>query len=240
VTDVLDPTAVALPDLGELPDIGLDTELTNDSQPFLGVMVSDQYEPNFNKTGYQWSYLVRPVDFALKGDTGCFFGRSGSISTNPVSKMGMILKAFKEVRGKEKTKVGKGELVGFTAIWIRRTVSFARPDGTSVDSTLLIPVREATEEEKARAAGVSQVAQDGAAVQAGTPAPSVDLSDQDVVAILGVIAGKTPSEFQMAAISSPLSPDLMNLVLNGKALDILKSKELATLDESGRVVALPF
>lgn len=238
MTDALDPTTVALPDLGDIPDIGLDTEMTNDSQPFLGVVVADQYEPNFNKNGWQWSYLVRPVDFVLQGETGCFFGRCPA-STNPESKMGLTLKEFRKVRGKSPTKVGKGELIGFAAVWIRRTVPITRQDGTTLDMKLLLPVRLPTDEEAARASGASQVAQEGASarpVAAPAPAPAVDLSDSDIDAIIAVIAGKTPAEFQMACITSPLPPNLMNLVLNGKALEILKVKGAVAMDKSGRVV----
>jgi hypothetical protein len=237
VVDTLDPTAVSGMNLGDLPDIGLDTELNTDSQPFLGVLVIDQYEPNYNKDGWQWHFGVRPIDFAVKGETGCFHAKA-NISTSPQSKMGMMLKAFSTVRGKEKTRIGKGELLGFTAVFIRRTVDFGTaPDGTARTAQVILPVRKATEEEAARAAGAASVSQENAAVQAGTPTTPAELSDADIKAISDVIVGKTPAEFQMAALTSGLSADLMSLVLSGKALSILTEKGIVSVGDEGKIVA---
>lgn len=63
---------------------------------------------------------------------------------------------------------------------------------------------------------------------------SFDESQQ--AAILQVIEGKTQPEFQMAALTSGLAPDLMNAILSGTALAFLKQAGKVELDESGRVV----
>lgn len=237
MTEQFDPTAVTGLNLGEIPDIGLDTELNNDSAPFLGVVVIDEYQPNRAKDGWEWHLGVRPVDFALRSDDNpfrCFHANAG-ISVKKNSKMGAMLEAFGTTRGKGKTKVGKNELLGYTAIFVRRTLTWSNRDGSSIEARVIIPVRAATDEELARATNLDQ-SQGPSAVPTVAPAPApAELSDEALQAILAVIDGKTAQEFQMAAITSGLAPDLMSLVLSGKALEILKGKGLVAIGPDGKV-----
>jgi hypothetical protein len=241
----LDPTAAALPDLGAIPDISLDTELVDESQPYLGVIVLDEYQPNYNKDGYQWTLGIRPIDFAVKGELACFFSRN-NISTTPTSKMGITLKAFQAVFGKDKLPVGRKHLVGRIGVFVNRNVSFGMgDDGQERKARVTIPVRKANDEETARAQGVSDAVKAGHVIvnptdsdgPASTPTPAAptSFSEDDLGKMAAVISGKTPAEFQMAALSSGLPPHLMNALLSGAGLKALTEAGKAELFE-GRVV----
>jgi hypothetical protein len=178
------------------------------------VIVLDEYQPNYNKDGYQWVMGVRPLDFVVKGELACFFSRCG-ISTNPSSKMGMTLKAFQLVFGKEKKPIGRGHLRGRVGIFVNRNVSFGlAPDGSERKARVTLPVRKADESEEARASGIAQAILSGQPMPeaaastdaAGAPPTNIAYDDEQIAAILAVIEGKTPSEFQMAALTSGLAP----------------------------------
>lgn len=247
-TDLADPTVASssLPDPSLIPDITLDTELVDESQPFLGVIVLDEYQPNYNKDGYQWVLGVRPVDFVVKGELACFFCRA-AINTSPASKMGIVLGAFQKVYGREKQPIGRGHLRGRIGVFVNRNVSFGTaPDGSERKARVTIPVRRANDEEIARAQPIADAILAGQAIAEHAPAQAPALpptfTDDQLRAMLSVVEGKTPSEFQLAAISSGLEPPLLNAILSGAALTALKAANLIALDDDGRVtsLAVPF
>ncbi len=238
--EAFDPTTIPL-DLGAIPDINLNADLKDESPPYLGVVVVDEYQPNYNKDGYQWTLGIRPVDFVLRGEQACYFSR-GNISTNPNSKMGMMLKAWQTVFGKSKQPVGRGHLRGTIGVFVNRNVSFGiADDGQERKARVTLVVRKADEAETLRAQGISQavlagqVLPDGSAPATPTAPAAAAFTDDDLRAMLAVVQGKTPQEFQMAALSSGLAPNLLNAVLSGGALAVLKKDGLVVQDTEGRV-----
>lgn len=226
--------------------INLDSELTDESQPYLGVIILDEYQPNVNKDGWEWVMGVRPIDFTLKGEYGCFFNRAKP-TTQKNSKMGIVLGSLQKSWGKMGHPAGKGFLRGRVGVFVNRNVSFGMGnDGTEIKARVIVLVRKPTPEEEARAQGIVD------AIKSGRPLPSSEgveaatataadllptsFDESQQAAILQVIEGKTQPEFQMAALTSGLAPDLMNAILSGTALAFLKQAGKVELDESGRVV----
>jgi hypothetical protein len=231
VTEVLDPIATTNP--FELPDdIFLDHDIVDESQPYLGVIILDEWQPNRAGNGYEWHLYVRPIDFIVKGELACFFNRA-KISTSANSKMMRTLDALQKVFGKSKQPIGKKHLVGKIGVFVNRQISFGiGDDGTEIKSRVILAVRKATDEETARAQATADAVMAGnLAPSGGTSAPiagynpqpqAPSFSESDLDAMFAVVEGKAPQEYQMAALGSGLPAPLMNAVLSGAAVKALK------------------
>lgn len=204
-----------------------------EEEPFLGQVVTDEVRPG--KWNPQLCIAVRPVDFQLKGKTGAFHEFYG-LSAAKRSKMGAFLLALQENKITPKgTPVGKGALVGLVCWWVKRDIKFGKSQTGEpiVAEGVLIPVKPASEEEKARAAI------EGVAAQVQTPA-TLDWTPEQAEAVLTAVDGLAPKDFQKAVLTkgseaSKLPRELKQAILSGAALSYLRDAGLATVDDEGKV-----
>lgn len=207
---------------GDPFDISLDpTQFTNDSAPFLGVVTIDQTVPGGSitnndgtqrETGPQWQLGVRPVHFALQGETGAYLTWA-SPSTKKNSKISAIIKAMAALPTvfPKTMKIAKGQMVGITCWWVRRDIEF----GNMTARNVLVPIREASDTE-IEEAGESLRGTGVVAAQAH------EYTDEEKTLLVGTISGKTMEDAQLAAAKSRNLPQALKAaVLSGEAITSL-------------------
>ena len=247
MTDTLTSTASGQPYTPPDFDLDLDTSgMSTDSAEFLGVIMCDEFTPS-NRGGHQWHLGVRPVDYALQGKTGMWQSWY-EVTKNKRSKLGMALDAMAGVFPKT-TKIGKGELLGKCAIWVRRDIEFGKDKDNKpiVAEGVLIPIRLADAAEQARADAAQQggwpvpgkqngVASSPASAGTGAAPSAVSLSDEDRDAVLDLIVGKTAAEAQMAAVQAELPGNVKAGLVAGTLFNQLAEEGHISVDAAGKIV----
>jgi hypothetical protein len=207
----------------DLFDIAIDpSQFSNDSAPFLGIIVIDQIVPagtftnddgTTRETGPQWQLGVRPVHYALDGETGAY-PTWFTPSTKTNSKMAAIITAMSKLPTvfPKTMKVGRGQLIGVVCHWVRRDMQFGR----NLSRNVLIPIKEATEDEIEDAH--QSIQNLGIA-----PAPtSESYTDEEKATLLQFLSGKTTEEAMVAAAKARgLAQKIRADILSGDAITAL-------------------
>lgn len=207
---------------GDPFDISLDpTQFTNDSAQFLGIVTIDQTVPggtvtnndgSTRETGPQWQLGVRPVHFALQGETGAYLTWF-TPSTKKNSKIAAAIKAMSALPTvfPKGLKVAKGQLVGIVCWWVRRDLEF----GSQIARNVLVPIREASDEDITEASDSIR----GTGVVA---TPTSSYSDEDKAVLIGALSGRTMEDAQLAAAKSRNIPQALKAaILSGDAVTSL-------------------
>lgn len=245
MTDTQDVAGVAR----ELPRINLGVKL-EEGQKVLCEVVADQWEPG--KYGEQLHIALRPLAYELRGQTGTYHEWYG-VSTNKRSKMGALIEALKFTFGTNNPEtnapynLGYGEFKGKICWWIRKEMSFGRDkdSGSQIKSEVWIPAGKASREDVEKAEqdrATSGATNDVNGQTSGTINPdavvqtrSLDLSADDIEAVITHYQGKTAKEATRTVIRSTLSQEAKNAVMSGGALDYLLAQGLVTLGTDDKV-----
>ena len=236
--------------LEEAPDMGLDVKL-QDAEPFLGEIVVDQWEAGkgFERDGVmqpgkpQLHLGFKPLSFEIRGQTGMFHDYY-NLSTAKRSKMGLLVTAFKELIGKPGTtpiqndvKIGKGQLIGTRAWFVRKDISFGvnRDTGNEITVNITLPVRLATQED------IDQYAVYTEGTRTAGEAIPVNLTGytaDEIMALVETYAGHTLKDAQRAVLKNKeMAPPLKNSVMTGESLKWLVAQGHVTVDADGVVNA---
>jgi hypothetical protein len=212
-----------------LPKISINSEINAQTNPpFLARVTVDEIRPGkFVETApFQWVIAVKPFKFPVKGNGFVEYIKikpkalAGEISDN--SQLGMHMAAFKSIFSDVNANIGDGEYIGKVA-WFQKSVFKYPPnkDGEQFQTTLTVPVREATAEE------LEEIGEDAPA-----SATSLQLSADEVEKILTALDGKAKGQFQKAMFTTR-EPKLISAVVSGTALDYLVEQGLASISEDG-------
>jgi len=212
-----DPTTQA-----DLFDIAIDpTQFSNDSAKFLGIVVIDQTVPggtmtnndgSTRETGPQWQLGVRPVHFALSGETGAY-STWFSPSTKKNSKISAIIQSMAKLPTvfPKTAKVARSQLLGITCWWVRRDIEW----GNQISRNVLIPIAEATPDE-------IEEAQESVRGLGAVPTQVSAFSDDEKATLIAALSGKTMEDAQLAAAKSRNLPqNLKAAILSGDAITSL-------------------
>ena len=219
-------------------DISIDpSQFSNDSAKFLGIITIDQIVPGgtitgndgtSRETGPQWQLGVRPVHFALSGETGAYVTWF-SPSTKKNSKISAIVTAMSKLPAvfpKDK-KVAKGQLLGTVAWWVRRDIEW----GNQISRNVLIPIGEATPEE-------IEEANESVRGLGAVPAQSLSFNEEETTVLLNFLDGKTLEDAQVAAARSRNLPDnLRQAVLSGDAVTSLTASGAIEMAIDGTITS---
>lgn len=200
-------------DHGPMPDMSTGDKL-EDARPFLATINVDQWEDG--QYGWQWHFGIKALTFKVRGPTGLLWNFAKE-SHSKKSKCGILLTKCEQSFGK-KIRIGRGDLVGKTAWFVREDIDFGKDkdSGEQRIVQLYLPLREATAEDIANAVLVED--DEPAGVPAAAP-KAADLTDEDLDAIFEVIDGVEKGELQKAVMRSKLSPDQKNAILSDRVFD---------------------
>lgn len=237
--------------------VAIDTELQEEVPVAVNIQ-ADVWEPG--KYGQQWHVALKPLSFVLSGKTGMYHEWAG-ISTHKLSKMGLMIAAFRKVfptkdQNGETLFIGEHSYEGINAWFVRRTIKLPGKDratGEPLQFQVWIPLKEMTDQEIEEAAKQLEVAQaaqatgggnrqstNGAATGATAAAPeSVDLTDDDVAALLMYFQGKGTKEVQIKAGRSDLSKNAKAAVMSGYAAELLTSTDQVHVGDDGKYTLGP-
>jgi hypothetical protein len=217
--------------------IGMQLE---EEQPFLGEIRADEYVPGKYK-GPQWHLAVLPLEFEVRGKTGMFH-QYYNRSSQARSTMGAAVIGFKQNRiFGPSTRIGKGDLVGTVAWFVKRDLKFGRDRQTGqqiISEGVLIPIRAATAEEQALAGTVTPAVTGESATENGTaaaaPSSNLEWTSDQIDAVLNVIEGHATTEFQSLVIpksgaGNKLARELKTAILSGAALRYLTANKYADM-----------
>lgn len=235
------PQAPTEPGAAPELDFSLGVELQAET-PFLGQIVVDEFVPG--RHGDQWHTAVKPLEYSIGGKTGAFHTYA-KVSTVAHSVMGAQILAFRTTFGTRdpdtgaERKIGRGQLNGLVAWFVRRDIKFGKDKLTGEDMKaegVLIPIRLPSPEESARlAAGPAPAL----TAEAAPPPAKAAWTPEEVAAVLALIGGKKPVEYVRAATQAPgLSAEVKNAVLNGDAVRYLTEHGLVTTAPDGTVTVL--
>jgi hypothetical protein len=222
-------------------DLTLDpTQFTTDSAPFLGVVVVDQAvaggtvtndDGSTRETGPQWQYCVRPVDYVLRGDTGAY-STWVTPTTKKNSKINAIVTAMSKLPAvfPKTMRPAQGQLNGIVCWWVRRDMEFGR----NLARNVLIPIREATEEEIERAQAMLQEV----GSPSGNSGEGADYTTEQHDELVSFFNGKTADAASLAAAKARnMDADLRADILSGKALKTLLGSGDLELSADGTIVS---
>lgn len=214
--------------------IGLNTKFEEpQSEPFTGIILADEITPSeYSQDGTQWHMAVRPLEYALNGDTGCYHEKANN-SLSTTSKLNIYIEGLRKCLPVEfkDTAIGKGLLVGavgrfqrqthkFGKYEVRVTVGVARADADQVAAAKALP-----------SLSVNPSWLTGGSTNAVSAPTAVTLSSDELSKVLSAIDGKTAIERMMVA--AQLGGDLGAAVADGSAVAQLVAAGLAVLNEAG-------
>jgi hypothetical protein len=206
-----------------LPTFKTGQKLQTEPTPFLGQIMKDEWQPG--EYGPRWYFTIRPVEYALKGQTGMFHEWI-PFSDSERSRFGQAVGLFAETFGKG-IPIGEGALVGQRAYFTHRPLTV---QGKTYD--VWVPVRKATDDDlrKDMFEGGGEEATVGPAT-----ASAADYSPDEVAALVSFLIGKTAKEAQRDVIKSNLPAHLKNDVMAGRAVSYLIEQSIMTATEGGRL-----
>jgi len=223
--------------MGAFDNVGLTSTFEEkDSDPFVGLVVADEIIPNqYNESGEQWHFAIRPLDYALQSEGGVFHERAND-STSPTSKLGLYIEGFKKAIPKSEhasiVPVGQGKLVGKIGLFIRGTRKFG---GKGVRMT--IPVGLATEEQKALAQNLAPLGKDpswkdqgegGVSAQPYQPPAAKEFDDLTLGDVLKKIEGLT--RIQRMRVAAEEGGDVGAALADESIIQQMVDKGFAVLD----------
>lgn len=227
-------------ELGTWAGVGSGTRFEEPtSEPFTGIILADEITPSeYSQDGTQWHLAIRPLEYALNGDTGCYHDKANN-SITAGSKLDLYIQGLlKSVQPDFKdavSQIGQGKLVGAVCRFQRQTHKFGK-----FEVRMTVPVGKADADQVAAAKNLSPLTTNpswnaGSGSGAVSAAVAKVLTAEDLAKVLTVVDGKNAVERMMVA--AQLGGDLGASVADGSAVKQLVDGGFATLTEAGVVQA---
>jgi hypothetical protein len=205
-----------------LPGIEITDDIVKSEREFAAEITVDE---NLNGDyGPQWHFAMKPLEYDLNTKTGCYHEYVSTDKRGARTKFGIIMSSLLLALGSDRPKqFGAGQFIGMQLMFLEKDFTFGkdRDTGEPIIRPCFLFLRKFTDDDKAR------IAARGTTL---TQTPTSTFTDDEIAAIVSVVAGETEASATAKAARSKLPQNLKASVLSGTAIPALISQGKLALD----------